>query len=202
MDRLSDALDVLSVNPPRPASLPIPSAPPIATTATSPTSSFQTTTSTRFKFAKEELSELAKGLVPENTSKSIKWALNNFEAWMKARNTNYPDDPVPDNILLCSDPELLNLHLSKFIIETRKANGEVYPPSTLHQLLCGILRLIREHNPECPNFLDKSDNRFRHLQGTLDSYFHKLHSQGIGRHVNMQRQFQQIKKTRCGKVVF
>ena len=34
-----------------------------------------------FKFAKEEeLSEFAKGLVPENTSKNTKWALNNFEA--------------------------------------------------------------------------------------------------------------------------
>ena len=42
---------------------------------------------------------------------------------------------------------------------------------------------MRELNPECPNFLDESDNRFRRLQGTLDSYFHKLHSQGIGRQV-------------------
>jgi hypothetical protein len=56
--------------------LPRPSSPPISTAATSPTSSFQTT-SKRFKFAKEEeLSEFAKGLVPENTSKSTKWALN------------------------------------------------------------------------------------------------------------------------------
>ena len=59
----------------------------------------------------------------------------------------------------------------------------MYPPSTLHQLLCGILRRMRELNPNCPTFLDKSDNRFRNLQGTLDSYFHKLHSEGIGRKV-------------------
>ena len=129
-----------------------------------------------------EFSEFAKGLVPENTNKSTKWALKNFEAWMKSRNTSYPDDQVPQDILLCSDPELLNLHLSRFVIETRKANGEIYPPSTLHQLLCGILRFM--HNPECPNFLDKSDtDRFRRLQGTLDSYFHKLHLEGIGRHI-------------------
>ena len=162
---------------------PRPAVPPISTTSTSPTPSVQTA-SKRFKFAEEEeLSQFAKGLVPDNTNKSTKWALNNLEAWMKARNTSYPDDPVPEDILLSSDPELLNLHLSRFVIETRKANGEMYPPSTLHQLLCGILRFMREHNPECPNFLDKSDNRFRRLQGTLDSYFHKLHSEGIGRHV-------------------
>ena len=72
--------------------------------------------------------------------------------------------------------------LSKFIVETRKSNGEHYPPSSLHQLLCGILRYMREHNPECPNFLDKQDNQFKKIQGTLDAYFHKLHSDGIGRH--------------------
>ena len=70
-----------------------------------------------------------KGLVPENTNKSTKWALNNFEAWMKARNTSYADDQVPQDILLCSDPELLNLqnlHLSRFVIETRNSNGEFF----------------------------------------------------------------------------
>ena len=42
---------------------------------------------------------------------------------------------------------------------------------------------MHELNPNCPNFLDKSDNKFWSPQGTLDSYFHKLHSEGIGRKV-------------------
>ena len=37
--------------------------------------------------------------------------------------------------------------------------------------------------PDCPNFLNKQDNHFRHLQGTLDALFHKLHSGGIGMQV-------------------
>ena len=121
---------------------------------TSPTSVVQPT-SKRFKFAKEEeLSEFAKGLVPENTSKTTKWALNNFEASMKARNASCPDTRVPEDILMCSDPEPLNQHLCRFVIETRKANGEVYPPSTLHQLLCGIfLRFMQEHNPDLSKLL-------------------------------------------------
>ena len=159
------------------STLPRPATPPIVASLdrlTSPTSAVK-----RFKFAKEEeLSQFTKGLVPQNTSKSTKWALNNFEAWMKSRNLSCPDNPVPEDILTCSDPEILNLYLSRFVIETRKANGDDYPPSTLHQLL---LRFMREHNPDCPNFLDKSDNRFRPLHRTLDSYFHKLHSEGVGR---------------------
>ena len=78
-------------------------------------------------------------------------------------------DPVPDDILQCTDPITLNNHLSRFVVEARKSTGEHYPPATLHQLLCGILRHMRSKNPGCPNFLDK-DTRFRHLYGTLDSY--------------------------------
>ncbi len=36
---------------------------------------------------------------------------------------------------MSSDPELLNHHLSQYVMETRKANGEPYPPASLHQLL-------------------------------------------------------------------
>ena len=47
----------------------------------------------------------------------------------------------------------VNLQLSRLVTEIRKPSGQKYPSST-HQLL--------EHNPECPNFLDKSDNREYH----------------------------------------
>ena len=43
---------------------------------------------------------------------------------------------------------------------------------------------MRNKNPSCPNFLDKKDCHFKQLQGTLDAYFHKLHSQGVGRQTN------------------
>ena len=39
---------------------------------------------------------------------------------------------------------------------------------------------MRETSPDCPNFLDKHDSRFRQLHHTLDALFHKLHSEGIG----------------------
>ena len=138
--------------------------------------------SSRFKFSSEEqLSELAKGLIPENTKGSTNWALKNFNLWLKSRNDANPENPVPEDILTSSDPDLLNHHLSQFVVETRKANGEHYPPSTLHQLLCGLLRHMREVNPCCSNFLNKIDARFRPIQRTMDAYFHNLHSQGLGR---------------------
>ena len=137
--------------------------------------------SERFQFSSEEnLLELAKGFTPANTRSSTKWALNVFELWKQARNTHHPEDPVPQDLLVTCDPSLLNTHLSKFAVEARKANGEIYPPSTIHQLLCGLLRHMRETVPGCPNFLNKQDSHFCHLHGTLDALFHKLHSNGIG----------------------
>ena len=42
---------------------------------------------------------------------------------------------------------------------------------------------MRDTNPGCPNFLNEKDSRFRSLQHTLDSVFHKLHSEGVGAQV-------------------
>ena len=103
-----------------------------------------------------------------------------FELWKQARNRHHPEDPVPEGLLTSCNSVLLNTHLSKFAVEARKANGEIYPPATIHQLLCGLLRYMRETTPGCPNFLNKQDSQFRQLQGTLDALFHKLHSDGIG----------------------
>jgi hypothetical protein len=89
---------------------------------------------------------------------------------MATINQSCPNDPVPDDFLQTTDPQTLNIHLARFIVETRKSNGDLYPPATLHQLLCRILPHMRSKNPGCPNFLDKKDSRFRLLHGTLDSY--------------------------------
>ena len=39
---------------------------------------------------------------------------------------------------------------------------------------------MRETTPGCPKFLNKQDSQFRHLEGTLDSLFHKLYLERVG----------------------
>ena len=76
----------------------------------------------RFIFVSDEnLSVMSKGVVPVNTDKSTRWALSNFEAWKTARNEQHPNDPVPDDLLMCTDPATLNTHLSRFVLERRMA---------------------------------------------------------------------------------
>ena len=86
--------------------------------------------------------------------------------------------PSPGRLSIDERPSLLEHLLSKFAVEARKVTGEHYPPSTIHQLLCGILRYIRETNPSCLNYHNKQDVRFKPLQNTLDVLFHKLHAEG------------------------
>ena len=151
----------------------LPAPPKQATSLSSNNSPSSTQTSKRFgKFVgDEELSVLAKGVIPANTDKSTKWALPNFNAWKEARNREHPNNPVPEDLFTISEPEIINTQLSRYVVETRKSNGDYYPPKTLHQLLCGLLRHMRSVNPGCPNFLDKKDSRFKPLQGTMDSIF-------------------------------
>ena len=55
----------------------------------------------RFTFATDEqLTDLAKGIVPANTTRSTQWALRVFEDWKQARNERFKNDPVPENRLL------------------------------------------------------------------------------------------------------
>ena len=48
--------------------------------------------------------------------------------------------------------------ISLLISETRLVDGSRYPPKTLYKLFCGLLRFMRVHNPDCSNFLDRSDH--------------------------------------------
>ena len=109
----------------------------------------------RFKFIQDD--ELSKGFVPKNTDMSTKWALKNLQLWKEARNLKFPDDRVPDNLLQVPDESVLNLWLSRYVVETRNAAGEPYPPATIYQLLSALLRSMRAENPACKNFLDKKN---------------------------------------------
>ena len=126
--------------------------------------------------------------------------MSNFEAWKLARNQKHPDDQVPDDLFMCTDPAILSVHLSRFVLETRKSNSEYYPPKTLYLILCGILRHMRSINPECVNFLDKKDVRFKSLHGVMDAHFHQLQLE-LDEMLNMREYLQLMMKKDCGRVV-
>ena len=88
-------------------------------------------------------------------------------------------EPCPHDLLFSTNPALLSHWLSKYPAETHTVQGKAYPPSTLCQLLTGLLRYMRDTNPEAPNFLDKKDQRYRVLHKSLDSLFRQLITENI-----------------------
>ena len=74
-------------------------------------------------------------------------------------------------------PSELNYWLSKFVLETRKADGDNYPPDTLYVICSGLQRFIRETRPEINLFKDPA---FTGFQCTLDSEMKRLWSLGLG----------------------
>jgi hypothetical protein len=130
----------------------------------------------------EELKKAAEGVIPVNTQSSNEWALRNFRAWVEHRNTAAPEDPVPPNLLSCSDATILCKWVCSYVQETKKENGQPYPASTLRSLLAALQRTM--HSNRVPfNIFDKADMRFRDLHMSLDTVCVALRKEGIGAQV-------------------
>ena len=136
----------------------------------------------RFKFVTESTVEnFSHGVIPKNTEKNNKWANNIFKSWREERNKVFPpEEQVPDDLLSSGDPESLGYWLSRFILEVRKKGDHAeYPPKTLHLILCGLQRIIRQNNPEI-NIFDKTYKHLARFRNVRDSEYHRLHTKGIG----------------------
>ena len=127
------------------------------------------------------MSALSKTFVPKNTQRMTKWSVSNFLAWMTNCNklVSVEREKCPESLLELKDPMLLNTWLGAFVAETSKVNGDPYPPKTLYEILCGLLRHARLEDPSFPNFLDKNDARFSKLHNVIDSVFRKLRADGV-----------------------
>ena len=107
------------------------------------------------RFAKpkteKELQYAKENAEPTTTKNSKKWALSIWNEWSKNRIANYGEGPgVLPNLL--PNKEALDQWMSKFILEIRRLDGAEYPPNTIYQITCGIMRNIRKFCPEI-NFL-------------------------------------------------
>lgn len=68
------------------------------------------------------------------------------------------------------------------MLERRKKDGSKYPPRnvTLHFIVCGALRHLREENIQHLNFLDEYGHLFAVFRKVLDVCMKGLLSKGLG----------------------
>ena len=132
------------------------------------------------KVSKVDLSGARKGFVPDNTARSNRWAIGNFETWLNCHRDSNEKSTFEDDVLLTDDSQLLCSCLCTYVMETRKENGDPYPPKTIYNLLAGVQRYMRENKSTVFNIMDTKEPDFRPLHNTIDYFFRKLHSEGVG----------------------
>ena len=129
------------------------------------------TSTTRFgpRLTSCDVSAIQKAAVPVNTRKSTNWAVNVWNEWSDYRKQQDPSDCPPHlrTMQLCE----LNEWLSLLVLEFRREDGKCYPPNTVHQLCCGILRYLREVIPSLDIF---KDSEFISFRKTLDAQMKRL----------------------------
>ena len=126
-----------------------------------------------------ERRKAALGVIPYNTECSTRWALKNFNLWCKNRAAVGPEFAVPSDLLRSHDPDLVCKYLCFYMMETRREDGGMYPPSTLRSLISGVNRILQANKAPF-SVLDRSNPHFRELLNTLDSLSSNLHRDGVG----------------------
>ena len=134
----------------------------------------------RFKSLKKSLATYQQPYCPENTKINTRWPVKNFEDWAASHNERHPDNLCPRGVLLSDNAEEVSLWLQRYILGTCKTNGDKYPPRTLHLLLSGLQRYMRENKEHPFHFFSQDSPPFRKLTNTCDSYYRELREQGVG----------------------
>ena len=92
--------------------------------------------------------------VKKATCTCTSWCLNIWKAWRDYRKTVSESDIPSHLMILATNKPKFCRWLCHFMLEVRRQDGAEYPPNSLHQLYCGILRYAREREPELDIFHD------------------------------------------------
>ena len=120
----------------------------------------------------EELQRARERAVPKKTKQDTKFCINIWDEWSK-HITGTRILPLTE----MTNAEM-QYRLSQFIGEVRKRDGSVYPPNTLHHIVCGVMRYLRWNGRPDIDFF--KDPQFAGFRASLDAEMKLLQSQGEG----------------------
>ncbi len=147
------------------------------------------------KASQHEIELLAKPYTPKKTESSTEWSVRTFKHWVTEHNNNEKENKIPEDILEKMEHKTLKKWLAVFLVEVRKVSGQPYPPTTLNNILAGVLRYMRSINPEkCPNFFSKENIAFVNFRNTMDSVFRNLRKDGVGAKKKHAKPFSKIEE--------
>ena len=135
--------------------------------------------SSRFDFniMDDDFEDLQAGYQPKTTIRNTVWSVKVSNSWVEDRNSAF-SEKVPTDLLEGKDLSSLGNWLGRFVVEVRRQDGKHYPPKTLQLLLFGLQRHLNSALSTEVNFM--RDHEFHDLRKILDSYYRKLHQEGVG----------------------
>ena len=104
--------------------------------------------------------------------------VSHWSVWIvagRAKQVLAHEDPIPADVQAAMTQQYSAYAFSRFKVEVRMANSEPYPSPTIHPLLCGLHRHMREISPGCPNFLD--------IRNSMALLMHISTTDGVGQKV-------------------
>ena len=125
-----------------------------------------------------------------SSEKKLEWAVRMFEAWRTARNDaamtcSNMSTIAPDIELVDFTADQLNFALSRFVIETKKQNGEDYPGKTLREIILCVQMYLEKRGIVHRFF---TDPQFKELTNTVDNIMKLRAQQGIGTSVKQAQE--------------
>ena len=105
--------------------------------------------------------------VPLNTRRSTSWATNTWDAWARDVGSGR-SAPTADQLAGVSAVDF-NDALCRFVAETRRGNGDLYPAKSVYLLCTGLLRFVRSscRRPDL-NMFDHTDDVFADFRRALE----------------------------------
>ena len=125
----------------------------------------------------EQVHQAQENGIPNSTARSTQWSVNLWKEWSSNRKKMGVEYPQTLPHLL--DYANIDYWMCKFILEVRRQDGKEYPPNTLYQIVCGIMRHLRKYCPEVNAMAGNNSEEFMTRQRTtvkssLTSYCHKF----------------------------
>ena len=122
-----------------------------------------------------DVQQAEEAAVPKSTRNDTKWCMKLWDLWSSQRPSCSTEAAIPTITALNNDQ--LQHWLCRFILEVRKENGQHYPPATLHHIVSGIMRFLRQSGRQLDLFQDPAFQEFRTV---LDSEMKHLKAAGLG----------------------
>ena len=97
----------------------------------------------------EEVNNMRSTAVPRKTKADTEYCMRIWDTWRKERISRDEADSEADKQITPitqMDKEVMKRWLILFVLEVRKQNGTEYPPNTLHHIVCGIMRYLKQNS--------------------------------------------------------